>query len=162
MANSFMQIPSIPAAGADDKGWIPIKSLAFSAKVEIGKFDKGRARPIDRCQHDVLTVKKPFDRSSLFVSIFCSQGRLLPAVNLAFSREDEKDIYLKCELKNVLISELEVEVDDGSDPEETLKLDYQSIEWKFRAKLKGGKLGEWMHVGWDRATEAAMTELTKV
>jgi type VI secretion system Hcp family effector len=159
MPNSFMQIPAIPPAGAEDKGWIPVKNLSFSMKTEIIKFDKGRARQLDRCQYEVATVKKVYDRSSLFLAIFISQGRMLPAVNLAFSREEEKDIYLKCELKNVLISELEFEVDDGSDPEETVKFDFQSIEWKFRAKLKGGKMGEWVHAGWDRLSEGAMTDL---
>jgi len=159
MPNSYMQIPVIPAAGPDDKGWIPIKNLNFSMKTEIVKFDKGRPRQLDRCQYDVATVKKPYDRASLFLAVFISQGQMLPAVNMAFSREDEKDIYLKCELKNVLISEYEFEVDDGADAEETLKLDFQSIEWKFRPKLKGGKLGEWVHAGWDRLSESAVTDL---
>ena len=151
MSNSFMQVPDLPGLTPEEaKAWIPIKSVSQSIKVETGKFEKGKPRAVGRAEHEDLEIKKPFDRTSLALNLACCEARLIPALNLAFKREDEKEIYLKCELKDVYIADLEVSVDDGEAPEETLKVSFRSIDWKFRPKLKGDKLGDWVQAGWDR------------
>jgi type VI secretion system Hcp family effector len=151
MANSFMQVPDLPGLTPEEaKAWIPIKSISATVKVDSGKFEKGKPRVVGRSDHDELSVKKPLDRTSLALNMACCEARLIPAVNLAFKREDEKEIYLKCELRDVYIADMEISVDDGEAPEESLKLNFRSIEWKLRPKLKGDKLGDWVQVGWDR------------
>jgi len=152
MSNTFMQIPDLPMIGGEDgsKMWIPIKSISQGITQEVSKFEKGKPRQLGKSDHNDFEAKKVMDKSSPFLYVICSDGRLISAVNFAFSRSDEKDIYLKMELKRVYIVELTTEVDDGEEPEETLKLNYEAIEWKYRPKLKGGKLGEWIQLGWDR------------
>jgi type VI secretion system Hcp family effector len=158
MANSFMQIPELPGLPTDPyKGWIPIKSISHGIAVEISKFDRAAPRQLGHSEHSEITVKKNLDAASLPLRVFCSEGRMIPEVAFAFSREDEKDIYLKLELKQVYVSEMEIDVDDGEDPEESIKLNYQTIDWKFRPKLKGGKLGDWMQTGWDRLAKKPTT-----
>ncbi|MDZ4780779.1 MAG: type VI secretion system tube protein Hcp [Planctomycetia bacterium] len=155
---SFVQFPEIPS-WADDpqRGWIPVKSISQNVTLEITKFEKGRARQTNRAEVNELEFKKIFDRSSMFLYAFVSEGHLLSAVNFAFTREDEKEVYLKCELKNVYIAEHGVEVDDGSDPEESFKLNFESIDWKFRPKNKAGKLGDWLHVAFNRQDHSVTT-----
>ena len=150
MPSSFLQIADLPSAGAEDKGWIPVKNVTLGMTTEIGKFERGKLRQVNTSEHNDIEVKKPLDRSSLFLNVACSDGRLLKSVGLAFSREGEKEIYLKVELKNVYVSEIGLDIADGEDPEETVKFNYESIVWKFRPKLKSGQMGNWLQSGWDR------------
>jgi type VI secretion system Hcp family effector len=148
---SYLQIPEIPA-WADDpqRGWFPIKSISQNVTMEITKFEKGRLRQLNRAEVNELEFKKVFDRASLFLYGFAAEGKMLAAVNFAFSREDEKEIYFKCELKNVYIAEHGIELDDGEDPQDSFKLNFESIDWKYRAKGKSGKLADWQQVGFNR------------
>jgi type VI protein secretion system component Hcp len=82
---------------------------------------------------------------------------LLKAVNLAFNKEDDKEFFLKLELKNVYVSEMALDVSDGDDPEETVKFNFELIVWKIRPKLKSGKFGDWMQGGWNRSDRAEVT-----
>jgi type VI secretion system Hcp family effector len=147
---TFLQIVDLPAGTFEDKGWLPVKSISQSVTTEIGKFESGKARQVAYSEAADLEVKRTFDRASLFLQSTCSSGEVLKAVNLVFSRSDEKEFYLKIEMKNVYISEFGVDISDGEDPEETVKFNYESVVWKFRPKFKSGKLGEWMQAGWDR------------
>lgn len=148
---SFLQIPEIPAWAEDpQRGWFPIKSISQNVTLEITKFEKGRPRQTNRAEVNEFEFKKTFDRSSMFLYGFAAEGKLISAMNFAFSREDEKDIYLKCELKNVFIAEHGIELDDGEDPQDSFKLNFESIEWKYRPKTKGGKLADWLTVGFNR------------
>lgn len=148
---SYLQIPELPAWSEDpQRGWIPIKSISQNVTLEVTKFEKGRARQTVHPESNEFEFKKVFDRASVFLYAFASEGKLLAAVNFAFSREDEKEIYLKCEMKNVFITEHGIELDDGEDPQDSFKLNFESIEWKYRPKTKGGKLGDWLHVGFNR------------
>ena len=150
MPSTFLQIGDLPSAGAEDKGWIPVKNVSLGVTTEVGKFERGKARQVATSEHNDVEIKKPLDRSSLFLNLACSDGRLLKNVGLAFSREGEKEIYLKVELKNVYVSETGLDVADGEEPEETIKLNYEAIVWKFRPKLKSGQMGNWVQAGWDR------------
>ncbi len=143
-----MQIPSMPS---DDpkKAWIPIKSIAHGIAAEIGKFDQGKPRPVNRSEHNELEVKKQMDLSSLYLATCINEGQVIPLISFAFSREDEKDVYLKCEITDSYITEISLDVDDGETAEESVKLSYTSITWKFRPKIKD-KLGDWVQMGWDR------------
>lgn len=152
MPNTFMQIPDLPVIAGEEaaKWWIPIKSISQGITMEVSKFERNKLRQVGRSEHNDFEVKKVIDRSTPTLNIVAAEGRLLSAVNFAFSRSDEKDIYLKIELKNVYIAEITLEVEDGDEPEETIKLNYESIDWKYRHKSKSGKLGEWIVAGWDR------------
>ena len=151
MPNTFLQIADLPSAGAEDKGWIPVKNVSSGVTSEIGKFERGKARVVNLSEHNDMEVKKPMDRASPFLSVCCSDGRLLKAVTLAFTRDGEKEIYLKLEMKNVYVSEVSCDIADGEEPDETVKFNYESIVWKFRPKLKSGQLGAWVQGGWDRS-----------
>ncbi|HEV2971895.1 MAG TPA: type VI secretion system tube protein Hcp [Pirellulales bacterium] len=151
MPSTFLQIADLPAAGAEDKGWIPVKNVSLGITTEVGKFERGKARQVNTSEHNDIEIKKPLDRASLFLDVACSDGRVLKSVGLAFSREGEKEIYLKVELKNVFVSEIGLDIADGEEPEETVKLNYESIVWKFRPKLKSGQMGNWVAAGWDRS-----------
>ncbi len=152
---SFLQIPEIPAWSDDpQRGWIPVKSISQNVTLEITKFEKGRPRQPGRAEVNELEFKKTFDRASMFLYAFASEGKLLSAVNFAFSREDEKEIYFKCELKNVYIAEQGIELDDGEEPQESYKLNFESIDWKYRPKTKAGKLADWLHVAFNRLDHA--------
>jgi len=154
---SFLQVPEIPT-WADDpqRGWIPIKSISQNVTLEVTKFEKGRLRQTNRSEVNELEFKKVFDRASLFLYAFAAEGRMIAAMNFAFSREDEKDIYLKCELKNIYIAEHGIELDDGEDPQDSFKVNFESIDWKYRPKTKGGKLADWLHVGFNRLDHAVV------
>ena len=152
-----MQLVDLPSAGAEDKGWFPIKSISQSMTTEVGKFTSGHAREVAYSEFESLEVKKLLDRSSVFLRTACSGGKLLKGVNLAFNKEDDKEFFLKLELKNVYISEMALDVSDGDDPEETVKFNFESIVWKVRPKLKSGKFGEWIQGGWNRLERTEVT-----
>lgn len=154
---TFLQIVDLPAGQFEDKGWLPVKSITSSVTTEIGKFEGGKARDIPYSEAGDLEVKRVFDRASLYLQSVCSSGELLKGVNLVFSRADEKEFYLKIEMKNVYISEFGVDISDGEDPEETVKFNYESVVWKFRPKNKAGKLLDWIQAGWDRFEKKALT-----
>lgn len=151
MPSTYLQIPDLPSAGAEDKGWIPVKNVSLGMTTEISKMERGKIRQVNTSEHNDVEVKKPLDRSSLFTNIACADGRLLKNVALAFTREGEKEIYFKIEMKNVYVSEVGVDIADGEEPEETIKFNYESVVWKFRPKLKSGQMGAWLQAGWDRA-----------
>ena len=154
---TFLQIADLPTGTFEDKGFFPVKSISQSVNTEIGKFEApGKPRNIPYSDAGDLEVKRIFDRASLFLQATCSSGELLKQVNLVFSRADEKEFYLKIEMKNVYISEFSVDISDGEDPEETVKFNYESVVWKFRPKNKAGKLLDWMQAGWDRFERKAI------
>ncbi|HEX3998599.1 MAG TPA: type VI secretion system tube protein Hcp [Pirellulales bacterium] len=155
---TFLQILDLPAGTFEDKGWLPVKSISQSVTTEVGKFEaSGKARHVPYSEAGDVEVKRTFDRGSLFLQSTCSSGELLKGVNLVFSRADEKEFYLKIEMKNVYISEFGVDISDGEDPEETVKFNYESVVWKFRPKNKAGKLLDWMQAGWDRFERKPVT-----
>lgn len=159
MSNSYMQIAGYTAHPEDPKkGWIAIKSIAYGITAEIGKFEQGKPRQINRSEHNELEVKKPMDRSSLFLSQQANNQTVIKQITFAFTREDEKDVYLKCEITDCYITEISIDVDDGEDPEESVKLSYTSLTWKYRPKIKGDKLGDWEVMGWDRQKRKDLVE----
>jgi len=157
MPNSFLQLPDLPSAGAEDKGWFPVKNVSLSVANEVGKFQSGKPRSIGYSEHEAVEVKKALDRASVFLSLAASDGRVLKTVNLAFNKEEEKEFFLKLELKNVYVAEIGLDVADGDDPEETVKFNYEQIVWKVRPKLKSGKFGDWVQGGWNRMEQKEVT-----
>ncbi len=151
MPSTYLQIADLPSAGAEDKGWIPVKNVSLGITAEVSKMERGKMRQVATSEHNDVEVKKPLDRSSLFTNLACADGRLLKTVSLAFTREGEKDIYFKVEMKNVYVSEVGLDIADGEEPEETVKFNYETIVWKFRPKLKSGQMGNWLANGWDRS-----------
>ncbi len=155
---TFLQIVDLPAGAFEDKGWLPVKSISNSITTEIGKYEQpGKARNIPYSEAGDMEVKRTFDRASVYLQSCCATGELLKGVNLVFSRADEKEFYLKIEMKNVYISEFGVDISDGEDPEETVKFNYESVTWKFRPKNKAGKLLDWMQGGYDRFERKAVS-----
>ncbi len=154
MSNSYMQIPSLSDKGGDDpfKGWVDIEGASHGIEMSVTDFNetRDRLRTAEKVVHQVMEVRRKMDASSPALYILVSSGQTLPVIHLAFRREDEKEIYLKYELRNVLISELGISVDDGENATEELKLNYQEIVWKYRAKLPNNTYGPWIRRGWDR------------
>jgi type VI secretion system Hcp family effector len=154
MSNTYMQIPSLVDKGSDDpfKGWFDIEGASHSIALEVTDFNetRDRLRTGEKVSHEVMEVKRKMDAASPALYVLVSQAVPIPVVHLAFRREDEKEIFLKYELRNVLITELSISVDDGEVPEEELKLNYQEIIWKFRPKLPNNTYGNWIRRGWDR------------
>lgn len=157
MPNSFLQLPDLPSAGAEDKGWFQVKNVSLSTATEIGKFESGKLRSVAYSLHEAVEVKKGLDRASVFLNLAASDGRVLKAVNLAFNKEEEKEFFLKIELKNAYVAEISWDVADGDDPEETVKFNYEQIVWKVRPKLKSGKFGDWVQGGWNRMEQREVT-----
>ncbi len=151
MPNTYLQIADLASAGAEDKGWLPCKNVSAEVSVEIGKFERGKLRTVARSEHGDIEVKRLMDRASPFLHVCCSDGRVLKNVNLAFSKDGDKEIYLKLELKNVYVSNISLDISDGEEAEETVKFNYEQIAWKIRPRLKSGQLAPWVSSGWDRA-----------
>ncbi|HEY1065384.1 MAG TPA: type VI secretion system tube protein Hcp [Pirellulales bacterium] len=154
MPNSFMQIPNLPPEYTDEatKGWIDVKSCGFEQEMEIQDFadSKAKVRNAAKATLANMEVQKLLDKTSIWLMLACASGEVIPEINFSFRREDEKELYLKYELKDVLIQSLSRSLDDGEHPSETLKLNYRQIIWKFRPKKKDDTLGEWIIAGWDR------------
>lgn len=154
MPNTFMQIVDLPAEAVDEttKGWINIKSCSLEMNIEINDFvdSKARQRTTGKLNLGELEVRKQVDRTSPVLYVYSCTGLIIPAININFRREDEKDFYLKYELKDIIIASISTSVDDGEHPDETLKLNYREITWRFRPKIKDDQWGNWVAKSWDR------------
>ncbi len=151
MPNTYLQLADLPSAGAEDKGWLPCKNVSTGVSIEIGKFERGKLRTLARSEHADIEVKRLMDRASPFLHVCGSDGRMLKTVSLAFSKDGDKEIYLKLEMKNVYVSDISLDISDGEEAEETVKFNYEQIVWKIRPRLKSGQLAPWVSAGWDRA-----------
>jgi len=148
----------IPVLGNEFKnweynGWMDIKGVSCELAVEFEDFTPSRKkdRMVTKMTHEAIEVERMVDQYSFALRFFCCRTESLPEVNIAFRREKDKVIYMKYELKNVLITSISYKADDGEPPEETLKLHYGEIHWKFRRRQADKSWTPWTHRAWSSA-----------
>ncbi|QGJ71664.1 Hypothetical protein PBC10988_33710 [Planctomycetales bacterium 10988] len=152
MAHSFMHISDLPKEAVDPefKNWIDIKGASSGMDVEFEDFTatRNRLRTLNKLNMEAIEVTRSVDRASLYLRLWCAMRKNIPSITLAFRRESDKELYLKYELQDVAFVGYSYSVDDGESPEETIRLNFRTIVWKFREK-KDDKWGSWMKVGFD-------------
>ncbi|HEY4294084.1 Hcp family type VI secretion system effector [Luteibacter sp.] len=98
-----------------------------------------------RTEHGDMTVVKDLDMASPLLAQAVSSGITFDAAQIVFYRAagDGKRVkYLEIQLKNVLISRLELSVNDVLLPVESISLRYAAIQWKYqKQKIDGGVAG---------------------
>jgi type VI secretion system secreted protein Hcp len=116
----------------------------YEKKIELltfGQGDSGRMgggissseRTSGRPEPEGVTVTKYLDSVSSDLNRACMEGRRFPQVEIIVGRNEGGKIVelIRYKMSNVTISSVSVSGGGGDKPEETLKLDYDKITWRY-------------------------------
>jgi type VI secretion system secreted protein Hcp len=136
----------------DHSDWIELSALHHSMKQPSSHTaSTAGGHTMGRTEHGDMTVVKDIDMASPLLNQAVSGGTTFTSAEIVFYRDagDGKRVkYLEIQLKNVLISQAEMSVNDAMLPVETIALRYAAIQWKYqKQKIDGGlggvTLGAW-------------------
>lgn len=100
---------------------------------------------VGRTEHGDLSLTKELDSASPSLYQALSGGTTFQSAQIDLYRDagDGKRVkYLEIQLKNVLISNIALGIDDAFLPVETMALRYAAIQWKYqKQKIDGGQAG---------------------
>lgn len=136
----------------DHSEWIEISALHHEMKQPSSSTaSTAGGHTVGRTEHGDLTVVKDIDMASPILAQAVSGGTTFGSAELVFYRDagDGKRVkYLEIQLKNVLISQVDMRVGEDQLPIESISLRYAAIQWKYqKQKIDGGlggvTLGAW-------------------
>lgn len=100
---------------------------------------------VGRTEHGDLALVKELDVASPLIFQAVSGGTTFQSAQIEFYRAagDGKRIkYLELQLKNVLISQVALGIDDALLPTETMSLKHAAMQWKYQKQnINGGQGG---------------------
>ncbi len=139
--------PDIKAESTDKDHaqWIEVSALHHAIKQpSSANASTSGGHTVGRTEHGDMTVVKEIDMSSPLLSQAVSGGTTFASAELVFYRDagDGKRVkYLEIQLKNVLLSKVELSVNDAMLPVESVSLRYAAIQWKYQKQNIDGGLG---------------------
>ena len=98
----------------------------------------------ERCEHGEMIFTKDLDMVSPQLWESCSAGTLYDDVEIHFMRANgtnDRVLYLKIQLKKVIISQVSPTVDKEGLPTETFGLKYSAVQWTYTQQKIGGNQG---------------------
>lgn len=129
----YLQIDGIKGESQDDthKDWIEVIQAQWGVSQPI--ISAGSAiggRTTGRSQYRTLSLAKVADLASPVLMQHCSNGKTIPKAKLDFMRADgdgKRVKYYEVELENVLISNMEQMVAEGSIVRDYLNLHFTKV-----------------------------------
>lgn len=153
----YLQIDGIKGESTDSthKDWIECKSVAWEVlQPKSATASTGGGHTAERCEHKDIVLTKLSDLSTPLLLQNCSSGKTIPKAKFEFMRADaqgERIKYFEIELENVLIGGVAPNVEVGDILEESVRLKFSKVKWKYtQQKISGGSGGN-TSGGWDLA-----------
>ena len=146
---AFLKIGDIKgeATDADHKGWIIIESFSFGAErvpdPTSGKLGQPKPRPI--------AVSKELDISSPKLLETLVTGTPTVTATVEFTRANSEKVpivYLRYELKNVLITSFDTSAESTEVPTEEFSLNFEEIKVTYIPQSIDGSPGEPVETIW--------------
>ena len=116
--------------------------LSFSHGVAMHTGDaRDPDRTSGRPQHMDMSVTRHLDSATPQLNQYCCEGKPFPQVDIIVGRSDGGKVAesMRYTLRNVIISSIAVGGGGGTEPVETLTLNYTKITWKFTGMVAGEK-----------------------
>lgn len=153
----YLQIDGIKGESQDDKhkDWIEVVQAQWGVTqpiISTGSANGGRTT--GRSEYRTLSLAKLADLASPVLMQHCSNGKTIPKAKLEFMRADgdgNRVKYYEIELENVLISNMEQMVAEGSIVRDHINLHFSKVKWKYSQQKIGGGTGGQTAGGWDVA-----------
>jgi type VI secretion system secreted protein Hcp len=156
MDNIFVEIDGIKGETTSAQGKDMIELLSFSHGVSqpLVHSQSGQSRASGRSDHQDVTFSKYLEISSPTLNLKCCSGADIKFMKFHFWRADSDANpikYLSYELTDCIITSIGIGAGGGSQPVETVTVNYGTIKWiyaKQGADAPGGSKGK-AQAGWD-------------
>lgn len=151
----YLQIDGIKGESQDSthQNWIEVGQAQWGVTqpvISTGSANGGRTT--GRSEYRTLSLAKLADLASPVLMQHCSNGKTIPRAKLEFMRADgdgKRVKYYEVELENVLISNMEQMVAEGSILRDHINLHFTRVKWRYmQQKISGGSGGQTAG-GWD-------------
>ena len=136
----------------DHGQWIELTSWQhqlYQPTSPVASTSGGHA--VGRTEHGALTVIKEMDSASPVLFQALSGGTTFQSAQMDLYRDagDGKRVkYLEIQLKNVMISQINMGGGDTALPNETIALKYAAIQWKYQKQNIDGGMGGMTQGAW--------------
>jgi type VI secretion system secreted protein Hcp len=136
----------------DHKAWCDVLSFSWGLQ-KAGAGATGQARRRGVVTVLDMIISKQMDKSSPKLAESICSGKIFPKVEIhdaATYGEGNRVVFLKYELKNVMVSSHQVSAAGGGDavPQESLSLNFGEVKQTYvQYDAKGSKLGN-VEMGW--------------
>ncbi|MDP3900470.1 MAG: type VI secretion system tube protein Hcp [bacterium] len=147
----YLKLGDIKGESTDDghKDWINLLSVSHG----ISRPDSsasGAARRRGGAQFSDIYLAKELDKSTPKLQEAVASGKVFPSLELELTKRcgEDKVVYLRYELKNVMVTSYSFAGSDGSVPTEQISLNFEEIkvvytEYGQDGKKKGNVEFEW-------------------
>lgn len=151
----YLQIEGIKGESQDSahQGWIEVNSAQWGVVQPVdanGSATGGRTT--GRSEYRTLAISKLADLASPSLMQYCSSGKTIPKVKMELMRADgdgKRVRYYEVEMENVLITNMEQSVHEGSLLRDQFGLQFSKVKYKYTQQKVGGGIGGNTAGGWD-------------
>lgn len=135
----FCKIEGIDGESLDDKHkkWIGVTNVSHGLQQTISEASTTGGRTGGGAFFQDVTFSKVVDTSTPDLNLYCASGKHIPKVEIEFCLEtDEKHVFLKYTLEDVIISSVSINASAGpgsAAPTESVSLNTGTIQWEYTA-----------------------------
>ena len=143
--STYLNIDPIKGESTDTahKDWIEVESFNCGVSQPLSGPSGTGGRAAARADFDPFCVTKTTDKSSVDLNLYCAQGKHIAKLELEVCQETgEKVCYLKYELENVMVQQINLSGGGSMKPMETVVLVYDKICWTYNAVNNEGSAGD--------------------
>ena len=139
------------------KDEIELQSWNMGVSVPVGPRSKGGSGAAGTSMHSDVSWSKEVDESSNGLAAACWTGKTIPEVVITVQKQGEKGggkvDYLKCTLKDAILSSYSLGGGDSQTPHDNGSWNYREIKFEyFTTDAKGGS-GGWQAKAWSVSEE---------
>lgn len=142
------------ATDADHKDWITIQSLSWGMEQEVDAATGGGAGA-GKVKFDKLTIKKSVDKASPLLMRATALAEPIPTMTLELTRAGSarQGTYLSITMTDVIITSVRTSASTSdSVPEETLSLNYSTVDFAYTPQNPDGSSGDPVRFTWNLST----------
>lgn len=146
----YLKLGDIKGESNDNhhKDWIEIAS--FSQAMHRPDMGEGATRRRGAAVMEDLKCVKELDKSSPLLARALLTGEVIPEAELELTRGEEKAVYLKIKLTNVLVTSYSVNGSAAGNevPMEEVSFNYEKVEWTYTTYDASGRPSEEVSYSW--------------
>lgn len=143
--DTFMKFDTVEGESTDEKhpGWIELLSFSLGASQPVATTSAAGGRTAQRVDISDFSAMKMVDKASVDMLLACCNGSHFKKVEVEVCEASEqKHVYIKYELSDVIISSLQTSGSSGGDkPTESISLNFGKIQWEYTPLKQDGKAG---------------------
>ena len=154
----YMNIQGIDGDSTNSQfpNWFEVMSFSWGES-NAGTQSSGGGGGAGKVQFSDFSVTKRAGKGSPLIMVACASGKHLPAVQFAITTgrgRDQQNVFEQFKLTEVLVSSYQIGDDLGSNPSETLTLNFAKIEFDQTVNMADGSVTVQTGV-WDTRTNSS-------